>query len=182
LGACLAIQVGPLLDLYGKQWDMIEKGKALIGKYYEQLSYLFFGGVATLLNLVVFDVFQVVWGTGFATGIGNVLDNVICILFAYWTNRNFVFKSKNHGADSWKEFGQFVACRLGTLVLDQFNIWLGVSIFGGFLAFAKGNPAMWARIVKVISQVIVIVANYVFSKLFIFKTKGESPKQGGNLQ
>ena len=65
----------------------MEKIKALIKKYYEGLSYLFFGGVATLLNLVLFALFQAVFGTEFATGAGNVLDNAICILFAYWTNR-----------------------------------------------------------------------------------------------
>ena len=62
----------------------MEKLKAFIKKYYEGFAYLFFGGLATLLNLVLFAVFQAVLGTGFATGIGNVLDNIICILFAYW--------------------------------------------------------------------------------------------------
>ena len=120
----------------------MEKLKAFIKKYYEGLAYLFFGGLATLLNLVLFAVFQAVLGTGFATGIGNVLDNIICILFAYWTNRTFVFRSKNSGQAALAEFGQFVACRIGTMV--------GVKLF---------------------SQVIVIVSNYVFSKLFIFKKK-----------
>ena len=93
----------------------MEKLKALIKKYYEGLAYLFFGGLATLLNLVLFAVFQAVLGTGFATGIGNVLDNIICILFAYWTNRTFVFRSKNSGQAALAEFGQFVACRIGTM-------------------------------------------------------------------
>ena len=55
----------------------MEKIKALIKKYYEGLSYLFFGGVATLLNLVLFALFQAVFGTDFVTGAGNVLDNAI---------------------------------------------------------------------------------------------------------
>ena len=90
----------------------MEKLKAFIKKYYEGFAYLFFGGLATLLNLVLFAVFQAVLGTGFATGIGNVLDNIICILFAYWTNRTFVFRSKNSGQAALAEFGQFVACRI----------------------------------------------------------------------
>ena len=85
----------------------MEKLKAFIKKYYEGFAYLFFGGLATLLNLVLFAVFQAVLGTGFATGIGNVLDNIICILFAYWTNRTFVFRSKNSGQAALAEFGQF---------------------------------------------------------------------------
>ena len=123
----------------------MEKIKALIKKYYEGLSYLFFGGVATLLNLVLFALFQAVFGTDFATGAGNVLDNAICILFAYWTNR--------------------------TMVLDQVIIWLGVTILAPHVAFAAANGELWAMGVKLFSQVIVIVSNYVFSKLLIFKKK-----------
>lgn len=149
----------------------MNKIKALILKYYEGLAYLFFGGLATLLNLVVFAAFQAVFGTAFATGVGNILDNAICILFAYWTNRTFVFKSKNTGTAALAEFGQFVACRLGTLVLDQVIIWLGVSVLGPCVAFALANEKLWAMGVKLFSQVIVIVSNYVFSKLFIFKKK-----------
>ena len=101
------------------------KYKDFIKKYYEGLAYLFFGGVATLLNLVVFAVFQAAFGTDFATGLGNVLDNILCILFAYWTNRTFVFKSANKGKAALAEFGQFVSCRIATMVMDQLIIWLG---------------------------------------------------------
>ncbi len=148
----------------------MQKIKAFITKYYEGLAYLFFGGLATLLNLVLFAVFQAAFGTGFAAGAGNILNNCLCILFAYWTNRTFVFKSQNRGSDIFKEFGQFVACRLGTLVLDQFNLWLGVTVLGPRLVPAA-SLALWAMGVKLASQVIVILANYVFSKLFIFNKK-----------
>ena len=126
----------------------MEKLKAFIKKYYEGLAYLFFGGLATLLNLVLFAVFQAVLGTGFATGIGNVLDNIICILFAYWTNRTFVFRSKNSGQAALAEFGQFVACRIGTMVMDQVIIWLGVSVLAPHVAFAAANADLWAMGVK----------------------------------
>ena len=149
----------------------MQKIKELIKKYYEGLAYLFFGGLATLLNLVVFAVFQAALGTDFATGIGNILDNVICILFAYWTNRTFVFKSQNTDKAAWAEFGQFVSCRIFTMVLDQVIIWLGVTILAPHVAFAAANGELWAMGVKLFSQVIVIVSNYVFSKLFIFKKK-----------
>ena len=83
----------------------MQKLKDIIQKYYEGLAYLFFGGVATLLNLVVFAGFQAAFGTDFAAGIGNILDNCICILFAYWTNRTFVFKSANKGKAAWRSSG-----------------------------------------------------------------------------
>ena len=140
----------------------MQKLKDFIKKYYEGLAYLFFGGVATLLNLVVFAVFQAAFGTDFATGLGNVLDNILCILFAYWTNRTFVFKSTNKGKAALAEFGQFVSCRIATM---------GVSLLGPHVAFAAANGKLWAMGVKLFSQVVVILSNYVFSKLFIFKKK-----------
>ena len=149
----------------------MEKIKDFITKYYEGLAYLFFGGVATLLNLVIFALFQALFGTPFAAGIGNVIDNVICILFAYWTNHTFVFKSENKGGEALAEFGQFVSCRILTMVMDQAIIWLGVSLIGPHIAFAVANDQLWAMGVKLFSQVIVILSNYVFSKLFIFKKK-----------
>lgn len=149
----------------------MQKIKDFVTKYYEGLAYLFFGGLATLLNLVLFALFQALFGTGFATGIGNVLDNVICILFAYWTNHTFVFRSENKGAAALAEFGQFVSCRIATMVMDQAIIWLGVSLLGPHVAFAAANGELWAMGVKLFSQVIVILSNYVFSKLFIFKKK-----------
>ena len=149
----------------------MQKLKDFIKKYYEGLAYLFFGGVATLLNLVVFAVFQTAFGTDFATGLGNVLDNILCILFAYWTNRTFVFKSANKGKAALAEFGQFVSCRIATMVMDQLIIWLGVSVLGPAVRFAAADPKLWAMGVKLFSQVVMILSNYVFSKLFIFKKK-----------
>ena len=115
----------------------MEKLKAFIKKYYEGFAYLFFGGLATLLNLVLFAVFQAVLGTGFATGIGNVLDNIICILFAYWTNRTFVFRSKTQGKAMAREFGAFVTCRLGTMLLDT-----AIMLVLGNLLAAQGAALM----------------------------------------
>ena len=208
----------------------MEKLRAFIKKYYEGLAYLFFGGLATLLNLVLFAVFQAVLGTGFATGIGNVLDNIICILFAYWTNRTFVFRSKTQGKAMAREFGAFVTCRLGTMLLDTAIMlvlgnllaaqgaalmdelmqgvlsvvahWLGpdtaiqmaasyagtpagvtdgsaaIAVIGGadgptaiFVTGLYDAQALWGLAVKIFSNVLVIVLNYVFSKLIIFKKK-----------
>ena len=149
----------------------MQKIKDFITKYYEGLAYLFFGGVATLLNLVLFAAFQAAFGTAFAAGIGNIIDNIICILFAYWTNHTFVFRSENKGVAALAEFGQFVSCRIATMVLDQAIIWLGVSLIGPHVAFAVANGELWAMGVKLFCQVIVILSNYVFSKLFIFKKK-----------
>ena len=78
---------------------------------------------------------------------------------------------KSHVCVQKREQGQFVSCRIATMVMDQVIIWLGVSLLGPHVAFAAANGKLWAMGVKLFSQVIVIVSNYVFSKLFIFKKK-----------
>ncbi len=145
--------------------------KNLFAKYYEQISYLFFGGLATLLNFVILNIFQLAFGLDFAAGVGNILNNAICILFAYWTNRSFVFRSKSRGAAAWQEFTKFIGCRIFTAVVDQFIMWGGVSGLGPLVTFV--SPELWANIVKLFSQVVVIVSNYVFSKILIFTKKAQ---------
>ena len=56
-------------------------------------------------------------------------------------------------------------------MLRDFLIWLGVSVLGPAVRFAAADPKLWAMGVKLFSQVVVILSNYVFSKLFIFKKK-----------
>ena len=196
-------------------------------KHWEVLSYLIFGVLTTLLNIVLYALFNKLFGYTAANSWGNVLDNILCILFAYATNRAFVFRSRTRGREMAKEFGAFVTCRLGTLVLDAVIMMVGgnllaaqgtalmenlmsgvlgvlarwfspdtlvygvqalsaasavdgsaaVAIIGGAdgptAIFVSGYSAqtLWGLCVKVFSNVLVIVLNYVFSKLIIFKKK-----------
>ncbi len=146
---------------------MIEKIKELIRRYYEPLSYLFFGGLATLLNIVLGILFR--W-MGLGTLLNTLLDNFLCILFAYFTNRQWVFRSRTKGGAAVKEFCSFVGCRLGTLVLDVAVMWLGVDILGTYL-IAPAHQDLWFLGVKLFTQVLIVVCNYIFSKLIIFKKK-----------
>ena len=140
-------------------------------KHWEVISYLIFGVLTTLLNIVLYALFNRLFGYTAANSWGNVLDNILCILFAYATNRAFVFRSRTQGREMAKEFGAFVTCRLGTLVLDVAVMWLGADLLGPML-IAPERQNLWFLGVKVFSNVLVIVANYVFSKLIIFKKKG----------
>ena len=79
-----------------------------IKKHWEVLSYLIFGVLTTLLNIVLYALFNRLFGYTAANSWGNVLDNILCILFAYTTNRAFVFNSKTRGRAMAKEFGAFV--------------------------------------------------------------------------
>ena len=181
------------------------------------LSYLIFGVLTTLLNILLYALFSQLFGYTAANSWGNVLDNALCILFAYCTNRAFVFRSRTTGKAMAKEFGTFVTCRLGTMVLDAAIMIVGgnllaaqgaalmESLFGSFLTVsgsytgaaasaaasaagvaiiggADGPTAIfvttritaqeiWGLCVKVFSNVVVVVLNYVFSKLIIFKKK-----------
>ena len=186
-------------------------------KHWEVLSYLIFGVLTTLLNIVLYALFSRLFGYTAANSWGNVLDNALCILFAYCTNRAFVFRSRTTGKAMVKEFGTFVTCRLGTMVLDAAIMIVGgnllaaqgaalmESLFGSFLtvsgsytgaaASAAASAAgvaiiggedgptaifvttlitaqeLWGLCVKVFSNVVVVVLNYVFSKLIIFKNR-----------
>ena len=192
-----------------------------IKKHYEVLFYLIFGVLTTLLNILLYALFNRLFGYTAANSWGNVLDNILCILFAYATNRAFVFNSKTKGRAMAKEFGAFVTCRLGTMVLDAAIMMIGGNLMAaqgaawmeGLLTgvFAHLNPetlvgitstmvhttdssaaiaviggadgptavfvaagaaqSLWGLCVKVFSNVIVVVLNYVFSKLIIFKKK-----------
>ena len=190
-------------------------------KHWEVLSYLVFGVLCTLLNIVLYALFNKLFGYTAANSWGNVLDNIICILFAYCTNRAFVFRSKTQGKAMAREFGAFVTCRLGTMLLDtaimlvlgnllaaQGAAWMeglltgifthlhpetlvgmtavsasstaagaSVAVIGGadgptavFVA-AGAAQSLWGLAVKVFSNVVVIVLNYVFSKRIVFKKK-----------
>ena len=154
--------------------------KSLWKKYREVITYVFFGGLTFLLNLVLFTVFQNLFGEDFATGVGNVLNNFICIVVAYLTNRAFVFCSKTTGKAALKEFLSFFACRIGTAVMDQILMWLGVSIIGSHISdvdsltlfgIYQTYKQLWNFGTKLVSQVLVILFNYIFSKLIIFKKK-----------
>ncbi len=160
----------------------MKKLKELFTRYYEALAYLFFGAVATGLNILIFTLFDHFLGSSFAAGAGNVLNNAICILFAYTTNRLWVFRSKSRGKEALREFASFVFCRIGTAALDQLILWIGVTLVGpmviptgwavfmvGGFSFSMEYIKLWNLGVKLFSQAVVIISNYVFSKLFIFK-------------
>ena len=125
-------------------------------RYKEGLLYLFFGGCTTLLNIVAFFVFRCLHINLF---ISNALAWVISVVFAFVTNKFFVFESK--GSDSFKflkEFISFVGFRLLTLGFDMGIMYLFIQCFELNELFSK-----------IVANLVVIISNYVFSKLFIFK-------------
>lgn len=132
----------------------------------ETFLYLVFGVLATVLNIVLFYLFVNIWKL--PTGAGNILDTIICILFQYFTNRIWVFESKSKGKQAIKEFIQFILARGITAIIDQIFVVVGVDFFVAKY-ISHSHQGMFSIGIKIISNIIVIVLNYIFSKLFVFK-------------
>lgn len=139
----------------------MEKVKELIKKVCtkEVILYVVFGVLTTVVSLVTYYICV---GTflnaenAIQLQIANIIAWIVSVAFAYITNRKFVFESTNK--NKLGEATKFVTSRIATLLMDMFIMFLGVTLL-------KLNDG----IIKIISQVIVIVANYVFSKIFVFK-------------
>lgn len=137
---------------------MINRIIELIKKYKEQLSYLFFGGLTTLISWGVSSIFYYYIFEESQTTLANVISEVIAITFAYVTNKLFVFNSKTPEFKSFiKELLSFYALRI---ISTLFNI-AGMKITVDLLHFEF-------YVCKILLNVIVIILNYFFSKLFVF--------------
>lgn len=131
----------------------------------EVILYLFFGVIATILNIVLFYLFVIEWKM--STSLGNILDTIICVLFQYFTNRIWVFKSSNKGKIAIKEFFQFIIARSITAIIDQIFIVIGVDIV--VVKFiSSSQQSIFSIGIKILSNIIVVILNYIFSKYFIF--------------
>lgn len=120
------------------------------------ISYLFFGVCTTLVNIVAYYLCTLV---GLNTAVSTVIAWFLAVVFAYLTNRKFVFESENKSFDSvLRETVSFFACRAITGLID-------LAIMVVFVDLLFFND----MIMKIISNIIVIVLNYLASKLWIFK-------------
>ncbi len=131
----------------------------LYRQYQEIINYLIFGVLTTVVSLITYYVLTIIIldpKLNLELQIANILSWCIGVLFAYFTNRKFVFNSTNQNKK--KEFFTFVSARISTLILDMLVMFIGVSL----LYFND-------KIVKLISQVLVIIGNYVLSKIIVFK-------------
>lgn len=125
----------------------------------EMILYLVFGVLTTVINIVVFEVCYN--RLGWSWQAANALAWILAVAFAFITNKVWVFRSKSFQANIfWKELLGFLAARLFSLGVDYACMWLFIDI----LAW-NGLPS------KIVDNVIVVVINYVLSKLVIFRKK-----------
>lgn len=137
----------------------------LYKKYVEIINYLIVGGLTTLVSLVV------KWGLLFTIldaknviqlQLAIIISWIAAVIFAYVTNRIFVFKSKSKKI--LKEIISFFGARLLTLGLEMVIMWF-------FVTLLRLDSNIWVLIWTIVAQVLVIIFNYILSKLFVFRKK-----------
>lgn len=132
---------------------MLNKLLNLYKKYKEIINYLIFGVLTTLISIVNYAIFTKVFHIDYL--ISNVLSWIIAVLFAYITNKIYVFESKSK--KNIKEITSFFFFRVVSLIIEMIILYIFVDILH-----------IDDLVTKIIAQIIVIVSNYVFSKVFVF--------------
>lgn len=142
----------------------MKKIKELYLKYKEVINYLIFGVLTTVVSLAVYYILVLTLlnpENAFQLQVANILSWVAGVTFAYFTNRKYVFESKEQ--NKLKEASKFVLSRVLTLLIDMLIMFVGVTLLH-----------LNDKIFKLISQVAVVILNYVFSKIFVFKKEGKN--------
>ena len=128
----------------------------------EGMRYLVFGALSTVVNIVVFAICAKL--ANFSTAVSNTIAWIVAVLFAYVTNKIYVFNSKSTGIkDLVREIISFFSARIVTLIIETVFLWVVIDKLG-----------FNSILMKIISNVIVIILNFVFSKIFIFKKEKNS--------
>lgn len=141
---------------------MIDWMKKMVVKYRELIFYGIFGVGATLINIISFYVFKQMWGMKLIPS--NIWAWILAFVFAFITNKLLVFESKDWQSETAiKEIVSFLITRLTTLVLDTFLMWFMVEylLVNDFVS-------------KITVNIIIIIVNYVASKFWVFRKKGNS--------
>lgn len=123
-------------------------------KYKEGILYLFFGGLTTLINIVSFYLLRKI---SIELYVSNIIAWILSVLFAFITNKKYVFESKGN---TLKEMISFFICRIASLIFDLLFMYIMIQLL-------NTNELLS----KILSNVLVVIINYILSKLFIFKAK-----------
>mgnify|MGYP003463420585 CR=1 FL=1 len=139
--------------------------KKLYYKYKEIINYLIVGGLTTVVSLGSYYLCVLTFldpNTALELQIANIISWICAVLFAYVANRIFVFNSKNKNI--LKEMVSFFGARILTLVMEMVIMWF-------FVTLLRLDSDTWVVIWTFVTQVLIMVFNYIFSKLFVFKKK-----------
>lgn len=138
---------------------MIQKLRFLIEKHWDILSYLLFGVLTTVVNYLIYlPAYNL---CGLSAAVSNIIAWIGAVIFAFLTNKPYVFHSHDWSAKTVvPELTKFFSCRLASGVLETAILWLTVDCL-------RWNGNIW----KLVTQVLVVIINYVGSKLLVFKRK-----------
>ena len=139
-------------------------------KHQEGMRYLIFGGLTTVVNILAYIIFAKVILKGIEdenviVNISEVVAFIAAVIYAYITNKIYVFKSKTENLKELiREIISFTGCR----------------IFTELISILMMNMAVWYNIndifMKIVSSIVIIILNFVFSKIFIFKKEEDVAK------
>ena len=148
-------------DIFDKIMDLKIFGffRPFYSKHKEVLLYLLFGALTFVVSIASYAFFDVV--LGITPLIANLFSWVLAVLFAYVTNRKWVFSDVEHTVIGiLREITTFFGGRVFTLILEEAILYVGITLM-----------SIGSIPVKVVGQVVVIVTNYVISKLLVFRAK-----------
>ncbi len=169
----------------------MEKNKEFMKKHREMILYLIFGVLTTFVGWAVYFSVLFIWRSAFALPVedttsslyfagyttAQILHWIAAVLFAFFTNRAWVFTDADKNVNIWAQLGKFSLGRVATFVIDFLVTWLvalGLATLLPTLSSVAfiGREWNFAEIgAKVLAAVIVIIVNYIFSKIFVFKKK-----------
>ncbi len=150
---------------------MINTIKSLIIKYKELITYGVFGVATTLVNFVSFKLASVLLGEDLYL-LSNIIAWVVSVIFAYITNKLWVFESKSLKPEVvFKELVSFFAARGFSFIVEELGLFLLVDVarLSDYQLTVLSFEISGTMIAKVLVAFVVVIMNYFFSKLFIFK-------------
>ena len=147
--------------MFKKLWELYKKHEEIV-------NYLIVGVLTTVVSWVLYiGLTRTILDANDALELqlANILQWIGAVIFAYVTNRIFVFKSKTAGKEQFEEIYKFVSSRVVTLIADMLIKAIMITWLG-----------LWDVLALVVSGVVVTVGNYVLSKLMVFKNKDKENK------
>ncbi len=138
---------------------MLNRIKSFVQRHRDILSYIFFGGLTTVVNYLVYlPCYN--W-LNLSAAISNIIAWTAAVAFAFLTNKPFVFQSHNWSREVvLPELGRFVSCRIGSGLLETGIMFL--------CDLVSGNGNLW----KLGTSILVVILNYIASKLLVFRKRG----------
>lgn len=157
--------------------SLSDRAKYFLHKYREQVMYLIFGVGTTVVSYGVFWVFHRMLGDSMVW-LSELISFLAAVIFAYITNKLYVFQNRDWSPRHlWKELSAFLAARIFSFFIEEAGMILCVQVFHAGEHSLLGIDG--AMVSKIAMSVIVVIINYFFSKLFVFRRENGAKTQRG---